>query len=140
MTAPVRLLLAALLTFVPVVARADDPLAKKLEAVMDGKDYKQARWGVLVTDAKTGDVLYAREPDKLFTPASTTKLLSGAAALESLGPMTTFRTTVRRVPGTNQVIQGTFEGKRSLMLSAASRKPRNNAPVSPMKIVAGFRL
>ena len=40
-------------------ARGDD-LAKKIEAVIDGPAYKQAHWGMLVVDSKTGDVLYAR--------------------------------------------------------------------------------
>lgn len=114
MTAPVRLLLVALLSFVPVAARAADPLAKKLDAVMDGKDYKQAHWGVLIADAKTGDVLYAREPDKLVTPASTTKLFSCAAALLTYGPDYRFETPVyRRGP----VVDGSLHGDLFLVAS-----------------------
>jgi D-alanyl-D-alanine carboxypeptidase/D-alanyl-D-alanine-endopeptidase (penicillin-binding protein 4) len=114
MTAPVRLLLVTLLALVPASARADDPLAKKLDAVMDGKDYKQARWGVLVTDAKTGEVLYQREPDKLFTPASTTKLFSCAAALIAYGPDHRFETPVyRRGP----VVDGSLHGDLILVAS-----------------------
>ena len=60
--------------------RADD-LAKKIEAVIDGTEYKQAHWGVLIVDSKTGDVVYARNAEKLFAPASTTKLYSCATAL-----------------------------------------------------------
>jgi D-alanyl-D-alanine carboxypeptidase/D-alanyl-D-alanine-endopeptidase (penicillin-binding protein 4) len=81
------------LVFFAPAAGADD-LAKKLEAVMDGPDYVQAHWGVLVVDAKSGDVVYARNPDKLFTPASTTKLFSSAAALIALGPDYKFETPV----------------------------------------------
>lgn len=114
MTAPVRLLLVALLALTPAAARADESLAKKLEAVMDGKDYKQARWGVLVADAKTGDVLYAREPDKLFTPASTTKLFSCATALLTYGPDYRFETPVyRRGP----VVDGSLHGDLILVAS-----------------------
>lgn len=75
---------------------ADEPLAKKIEAVIDGPDYKHARWGVLVVDAKTGDVVYARDADKLFTPASVTKLFSCAAALVAYGPDFRFETPVHR--------------------------------------------
>lgn len=114
MTAPVRLLFVAVLSLAPVAARTDDPLAKKLEAVMDGKDYKQARWGVLVTDAKSGEVLYAREPDKLVTPASTTKLFSCAAALIAYGPDHRFETPVyRRGP----VVDGSLHGDLILVAS-----------------------
>ncbi len=113
MTAPVRFCLLALLAVAPA-ARADDPLAKKLGAVMDGKDYKHARWGALVADAKTGEVLYAREPDKLFTPASTTKLFSCAAALIAYGPDYRFETPVyKRGP----VVDGSLHGDLILVAS-----------------------
>jgi serine-type D-Ala-D-Ala carboxypeptidase/endopeptidase (penicillin-binding protein 4) len=41
-----------------------------------------------------GKVLYARNADHLFQPASNMKLFTTAAALEKLGPEFTFRTTV----------------------------------------------
>ena len=42
--------------------------------------------------------------------------------------------------GTIHVTNGTLSGKRSLMPMAASMKPRNRLPVSPMKIDAGLKL
>lgn len=75
---------------------AADPLAAKIEAVIDGKDYAQARWGVLVVDAKTGEPVFARNADKLFAPASVTKLYSCAAALTAFGPDHRFDTPVYR--------------------------------------------
>lgn len=92
----------------------DAPLAKKLEALIDGPDYKQASWGVLVTDAKTGAEVYARNADKLFTPASVTKLYSCAAALIALGPDHTVRT---RVVKRGETKSGTLRG--DLVLVAA---------------------
>ena len=50
--------------------------------------------GVLVTDLASGRALF-RSGASTITPASTTKLLTSTAALESLGPMARFRTTVR---------------------------------------------
>ncbi len=78
------------------LAAGQDTLAGRLEAVMDGPDYAAARWGVLVADAASGDVVYARSGGKLFTPASTTKLYTCAAALVALGADHTFTTTVVR--------------------------------------------
>ncbi len=91
-----RLLCVAATLAVAGVARGQDTLAGRLEAVMDGPDYAAARWGVLVADATTGDVVYARNADKLCTPASTTKLYTCAAALVALGADHTFVTQVVR--------------------------------------------
>jgi serine-type D-Ala-D-Ala carboxypeptidase/endopeptidase (penicillin-binding protein 4) len=59
--------------------------------------------GVLVTDLATGRPLF-RSGAAAVTPASTTKVLTSAAALASLGPMARFRTTVRFVPRTRQLV------------------------------------
>jgi D-alanyl-D-alanine carboxypeptidase/D-alanyl-D-alanine-endopeptidase (penicillin-binding protein 4) len=89
------ILLACLLA--PTLAPGAEPsLAGRLDALMDAPDYKQARWGMLVVDAETGKTLYERSPDRLFVPASVTKLYSCAAALVALGPDFRFETHVRR--------------------------------------------
>jgi D-alanyl-D-alanine carboxypeptidase/D-alanyl-D-alanine-endopeptidase (penicillin-binding protein 4) len=75
-------------------ALGGEPLAKQIEQVIDGPPFKQAHWGVLAVDLKTGDVLYSRAPDKLFAPASVTKLFSVAAALDALGADHRFETPV----------------------------------------------
>ncbi|HMF14733.1 MAG TPA: D-alanyl-D-alanine carboxypeptidase, partial [Gemmataceae bacterium] len=77
-------------------AKSDEGLAKRIESVTDGPDYKQARWGILVVDSQTGNTVYERDADRLFLPASTTKLYSCAAALEALGPEHRFETPVYR--------------------------------------------
>jgi len=41
--------------------------------------------GVLLEDAKTGEVLYARNPDEHLLPASTTKLMTALIVYEKLG-------------------------------------------------------
>jgi len=74
--------------------RSEDPLAAKIEALIDGEDYKQARWGLCVIDAKTGKALYERDPGKLIVPASVTKLYSCAAAMIAFGADYKFITPV----------------------------------------------
>lgn len=51
---------------------------------------------VIVADAATGETLYERQPDLPVTPASTQKLLSGAAVLMTLDPESRFTTSVVR--------------------------------------------
>jgi D-alanyl-D-alanine carboxypeptidase/D-alanyl-D-alanine-endopeptidase (penicillin-binding protein 4) len=66
----------------------------RINTVINGPDYRQSHWGILVTDAKTGEVVYAHNPDRLFLPASVTKLFSVAAALCLLGVDFVFETPV----------------------------------------------
>ena len=56
--------------------------------------YAHASWGILVVDPQTDEVLYERNADEMFVPASTTKLFTSAAVLESLGPDYRFITPV----------------------------------------------
>lgn len=67
-------------------------LRAELDPVLDAPEFKHSHWGVLVVDAATGDVLYERNADKLFAPASVTKLFSVAAAFDELGGDHTFET------------------------------------------------
>lgn len=103
------LALLVLVVFTPA-AFGQGSLAAKLDAVMDGPDYKHAHWGALFVDAKTGDPVYARNPDMLFSPASVTKLYSCAAALVALGPDHRFVTPVYRRGEMSEVSPGTLRG------------------------------
>jgi len=117
----VRLALPALL-FLAVAVRADD-LADKIRAVTDAPEYKAARWGILVVNAESGKTVYEQNPDKLFMPASVTKLYTCATALAELGPDFRFETPVyRRGEVKDKVLDGdlilvasgdlTFGGRR----------------------------
>lgn len=58
---------------------------------------------VEVAGLDDGRVLF-RHGNGAVIPASTTKLLTTTAALEAVGPMARFTTTVRQVPGTGRVV------------------------------------
>lgn len=73
---------------------SNSELTKQIEAVIDGAAYKQASWGILVVNAKTGETVYERNPETMFAPASVTKLFSCAAALVALGENSTTKTIV----------------------------------------------
>src|SRR5262249_47303186 len=57
-----------------------------------------------VADPASGTMLWSQDPDQLATPASTTKLVTAAAALAALGPDATFTTKVVRGATDNSVI------------------------------------
>jgi D-alanyl-D-alanine carboxypeptidase/D-alanyl-D-alanine-endopeptidase (penicillin-binding protein 4) len=108
------LVLALLALCLTVPARAGDDLASKIDAFIHGPEYREARWGILVVDAQTGETLYAHDAERLFLPASTTKLYSCAAALIALGPDHKFETPVYR-RGT--VTDGRLKGDLILVAS-----------------------
>jgi D-alanyl-D-alanine carboxypeptidase/D-alanyl-D-alanine-endopeptidase (penicillin-binding protein 4) len=81
--------------FLAVQAQAAKPsLEKQMSALLAQPDLARGFWGIEVVDLSTGKVLYAHNQDKLFTPASNTKLFTTAAALALIGPDYSFRTTV----------------------------------------------
>ncbi len=70
------------------------PLAAALDALLDGRPLARALWGVEIARARTGEVLYARNADRHFVPASNLKLVVTATALDRLGTDYTYRTSV----------------------------------------------
>jgi D-alanyl-D-alanine carboxypeptidase/D-alanyl-D-alanine-endopeptidase (penicillin-binding protein 4) len=75
-------------------AAAVKPLAKRIASVLAEPDLARGFWGIEVVSLANGKVLYSQNGDKLFTPASNTKLFTTAAALALVGPDYKFRTTV----------------------------------------------
>lgn len=72
-----------------------DELATRVAAILEQPEgVARTHWGVYAVELKTGRVLLDRNSQRLFTPASNTKLYSTALALLKLGPDFRFRTTV----------------------------------------------
>ncbi|HSA93492.1 MAG TPA: D-alanyl-D-alanine carboxypeptidase/D-alanyl-D-alanine-endopeptidase [Terriglobales bacterium] len=69
-------------------------LAAKIDAILAEPQAARGFWGVEVVSLRSGTTLYERNAEKLFTPASNTKLFITAAALALIGPEHKFRTTV----------------------------------------------
>src|SRR6266516_5987605 len=69
-------------------------LKKQIESILAQPDLSRGFWGIEITSATTGMVLYSLNADKLFTPASNTKLFTTAAALALIGPDYRFRTSI----------------------------------------------
>ena len=75
-------------------AASHNPVAKNIDTILSAPDLARGFWGIEVVSLDTGKVVYAQNADKLFTPASNTKLFTTAAALALIGPDYSSRTTV----------------------------------------------
>ncbi|MFQ6114752.1 MAG: D-alanyl-D-alanine carboxypeptidase, partial [bacterium] len=67
-------------------------LRQQIDAMLQDSSLSQTRTGVKVVSLSTGEVLYAKDSQLLFHPASNMKLLTTAAALSRLGPNFRFKT------------------------------------------------
>ena len=88
-------------------ARAGDPTStartrprryrevdKRIDKILAASDVRRGSWGFDVIELASGRLLYERDADHLFIPASNMKMFTTAAALEKLGPDYTCRTTI----------------------------------------------
>jgi D-alanyl-D-alanine carboxypeptidase/D-alanyl-D-alanine-endopeptidase (penicillin-binding protein 4) len=89
-------------------------LAERIQRVMDRPEFKHASFGVAFYSLDDARMLFAYNADKLFTAASTTKLLTEGTALQLLGADYRFRTRVYR---TGPVTAGTLKGDLVLVAS-----------------------
>jgi D-alanyl-D-alanine carboxypeptidase/D-alanyl-D-alanine-endopeptidase (penicillin-binding protein 4) len=69
-------------------------LAQRIESILRASPAGRGFWGIEVVRLSDGEILYARNPQHLFQPASNMKMFTTSAALNTLGPDFTFRTTV----------------------------------------------
>ncbi|MGA2357694.1 MAG: D-alanyl-D-alanine carboxypeptidase/D-alanyl-D-alanine-endopeptidase [Terriglobales bacterium] len=93
-----RLLPIVLMLVAPLLAAPVKPLQDRIAGVLNAPDLARGFWGIEVVSLSslkmTGRTLYSQNADRLFTPASNTKLFTTAAALALIGPDYKFRTTV----------------------------------------------
>ncbi|MBN1639403.1 MAG: D-alanyl-D-alanine carboxypeptidase/D-alanyl-D-alanine-endopeptidase [Ignavibacteriales bacterium] len=69
-------------------------LKLQITEIFDDPRFENAFWGVLIQSLETGEIWYARNPNKLFMPASNEKIPTSATALLNLGPDFTFTSTL----------------------------------------------
>jgi len=96
------------------VASGGEPGVGRMADVIGRPEYKHARWGICVVDAKSGDIVHALNADQMFVPASTTKLFSCSAALGELGVGHRFTT---RVAARGSTVDGELKGDLILIAS-----------------------
>ena len=71
-----------------------DLFAARAQMILGSGQPAKGDWGLLIADAGTGQVLFERNADQYFVPASNMKLFTTALALAKLGTEYRFRTTI----------------------------------------------
>jgi serine-type D-Ala-D-Ala carboxypeptidase/endopeptidase (penicillin-binding protein 4) len=97
----------------PPSSAGHESLSHRIQTVIETPAYREGHWGILVVDGRTGQTVYERNPDRLFAPASVTKLFSTAAALMELGPNHRFQTPLVRRGEVD--VKGTLHGDAILV-------------------------
>ena len=79
--------------------RTRPALNARLDKVLGSGAAPRGFWGIEVAELSSGRILFSRDAQHLFHPASNMKLFTTAGALEKLGPDFVFRTTVESESG-----------------------------------------
>ena len=87
----------------------------ELDSIITAPQYNHSTWGIIFEDLGTGEVIYEFNADKMFIPASVTKLYSTAVALDNLGADYRFRTPIYRTGEVDE--SGNLEGDLVLIAS-----------------------
>jgi D-alanyl-D-alanine carboxypeptidase/D-alanyl-D-alanine-endopeptidase (penicillin-binding protein 4) len=70
------------------------PFQAMLQPVLQEAALRRTTVGIQVTRVSSGEEVFSWQPDRALLPASTTKLVTSAAALDALGPSYAFSTDV----------------------------------------------
>lgn len=90
----------------PKPSEAIQRLQAEIEATLNDPLIASSNVGVKVVSLATGEVLYKKDAEKLYHPASTMKLITAATALVQLGPNYRFHTTLYANPVEDSQILG----------------------------------
>lgn len=120
------LIISCLLAGQLVSAQSDPVLAMRIEKILGRPEYRHALVGIEIYSLDAKKVLYALNSEKLFLPASTTKLMTEGTALNLIGPDYRFHTRVYRAGPIRS--DGTLDG--DLVLVAVG-DPNLSARVQP---------
>jgi D-alanyl-D-alanine carboxypeptidase/D-alanyl-D-alanine-endopeptidase (penicillin-binding protein 4) len=109
----------------------ENDLSRLIDNTIDSSEFATARWGVYVVALNDGHVVYSRNADKLFTPASNMKVYTTAVALDLLGADYRWRTSVYADKQVNA--SGIIEGDLTLYGRGApdlTSRPHQDSPGS----------
>jgi PBP4 family serine-type D-alanyl-D-alanine carboxypeptidase len=108
-------LLFVIASAISVHAQSSDTLDARIQKVMARPEFAHANFGIEFLDLATGRVVYSLNPDKLFVPASTTKLLTEGTVLAKLGADYRFHSIIYRTGPIGS--RGTLKGDLILVAS-----------------------
>lgn len=69
-------------------------LQQQLDDLFDDPNFSSATWGVMIKSLKSGEVLYKKNENKLFVPASVLKLFTSSSSILLLGSNYVFKTSL----------------------------------------------
>lgn len=101
--------LAITLCTLPLSAKE---LPNTISSIMNQPRYQHALWGLYVKNLDTGEILHDLNSQKMFLPASTTKLFSVSSLLAAYGDSYRFKTPLYAV---GEVNNGHFTGQLVLV-------------------------
>ncbi len=90
-------------------------LEQRIKKIMDRPEFAHSRFGIEFYSLDADKVVYSLNPQQLFVPGSTTKLLTEGTALELLGADYRFHTKIYRTGPIKK--DGTLEGDLILVAS-----------------------
>jgi len=111
----VMILAAGFVSVISGPLLAEKGLPEGILNIMNAPLYKGSSWGILVKDLESGEIIYQLNMEKLFVPASTTKLFTLSAGLDTFGPDYCFQTPIYRSGEVDS--QGTLCGDLILVAS-----------------------
>jgi D-alanyl-D-alanine carboxypeptidase/D-alanyl-D-alanine-endopeptidase (penicillin-binding protein 4) len=125
--------------------QASPALNARLDKILRSSAASRGFWGIEMAELPSGRVLFSRDAQHLFHPASNMKLFTTAAGLELLGPDFVFHTTVEsdsgpdvqgRVQNLYLVGRGDPSFCEDILPPAANPPEAKNHPCSTLQILA----
>lgn len=97
------------------LAQSGASLEQRIKKIMEQPEFAHSRFGIEFISADTGKVVYQLNPQQLFVPGSTTKLVTEGFVLENLGGDYRFHTMIYRTGPIKK--DGTLDGDLILVAS-----------------------